>query len=146
MKVWKEKDCYIVHGMDEKHYQVDVHIIKVCFRKPYCFMLEYPTYDQYLAVFNDVCKKWGLVWSGNLVIFGNKMAAWLETKKYSYYFSFSQNKFAFYSSEKRKEAEGIRLIPSWNTKGKYKTIQDLHIQLDSFFDYLAEYDSCLKRD
>jgi hypothetical protein len=28
MKVWKEKDFYIVHGMDEKRYQVDIHIVK----------------------------------------------------------------------------------------------------------------------
>ena len=38
LKVWKQKDCYIVHGMDEKHYQVDAHIIKVCFKKPYYFL------------------------------------------------------------------------------------------------------------
>ena len=47
--------------------------------------------------------------------------------------------YYIYSSEKRKETGGTRLVPSWNTKGKYKTIQDLHIQLDSFFDYLKEY-------
>ena len=144
LKVWKEKDYYIVHGMDEKHYQVDVHIIKVCFKKPYCFMLDYATYDKYLTVFNEISEKWGLVWSNSLVVLGKQMTAWMNTENYSYYISFSQRKFAFYSSEKRKEAEGTRLIPSWNTKGKYKTIQDLHIQLDSFFDYLKEYDLSLK--
>ena len=146
LKVWKEKDCYIVHGMTEKHYQVDVHIIKVCFKKPYCFMLDYATYDKYLIVFKEIREKWGLTWSNNLVVLGRQMRAWMDTENYSYYISFSQSKFAFYSSEKRKEAEGTRLVPSWNTKGKYKTIQDLHVQLDSFFDYLKEYDSSLKGD
>ena len=32
-----------------------------------------------------------------------------------------------------KETGGVLLIPSWNTKGKYKTLAELHIQLDSFF-------------
>ncbi len=146
LKVWKEKDCYIVHGMDEKHYQVDVHIIKICFKKPYRFMLDYATYDKYFAVFNETSEKWGLAWSNNLVILGKQMTAWMNTENYSYYISFSQSKFAFYSREKRKEIEGTRLIPSWNMKGKYKTIQDLHNQLDSFFNYLEEYDLSLKRD
>ena len=146
LRVWKEKDCYIVHGMTEKHYQVDVHIIKVCFKKPYCFMLEYATYDKYLTVLKEISKKRGLTWSNNLVVLGKQMTAWMETENYSYYISFRQRKFAFYSSEKRKETEGTRMVPSWNTKGKYKTIQDLHIQLDSFFDYLKEYDSSLKGD
>ena len=45
-----------------------------------------------------------------------------------------------------KETVGVLLIPSWNTKGKDKTLAELHIQLDSFFDYLEEYDSSLKED
>lgn len=146
LKVWKEKDCYIVHGITEKHYQVDVHIIKVCFKKPYCFMLEYATYDKYLTVLKKISEKWGLAWSNNLVLLGRQMTAWMDTENYCYYISFSKRKVAFYSSEKRKEAEGTRLVPSWNTKGKYKTIQDLHVQLDSFFDYLKEYDLSLKGD
>lgn len=146
LRVWKEKDCYIVHGMTEKHYKVDVHIIKVCFKKPYCFMLDYATYDKYLIVINEISEKWGLTWSNSLVVLGRQMIAWMDTENYSYHISFSQSKFAFYSREKRKETEGTRLVPSWNTKGKYKTIQDLHIQLDSFFDYLKEYDSSLKGD
>ncbi len=146
LRVWKEKDCYIVHGMTEKHYQVVVHVIKVCFKKPYCFMLDYATYDKYLIVFKEISEKWGLTWSNSLVVLGRQMTAWMDTENYSYYISFSQSKFAFYSSEKRKETGGTRLVPSWNTKGKYKMIQDLHIQLDSFFDYLKEYDSSLKGD
>ena len=146
LRVWKEKDCYIVHGMTEKHYQVDVHIIKVCFKKPYRFMLDYATYDKYLIVFKEISEKLGLTWSNSLVASGRQMTVWMDTENYSYYISFSQSKFAFYSSEKRKETGGTRLVPSWSTKGKYKTIQDLHIQLDSFFDYLQEYDSCLKRN
>lgn len=146
LRVWKEKDCYIVHGMTEKHYKVDVHIIKVCFKKPYCFMLDYATYDKYLIVFKEISEKWGLTWSNSLVVLERQMTAWMDTENYSYYISFSQNKFAFYSSEKRKETGGTRLVPSWKTKGKYKMIQDLHIQLDSFFDYLKEYDSSLKGD
>ena len=144
LRVWKEKDCYIVHGMTEKHYKVDVHIIKVCFKKPYCFMLDYATYDKYLTMFSEIGEKWGLVWSNSLVVLGKHMTAWMNTEKYEYYIYFSQSKFAFYSSEKRRETEGTRLVPSWNIKGEYKTIQDLHIQLDSFFDYLKEYDLSLK--
>ena len=144
LRVWKEKDCYIVHGMVEKYYQADVHIIKVCFKKPYCFMLDYATYDKYLTVFKEISEKRGLAWSNNLVVLGKQMTAWMNTENYRYYISFTQSKFAFYSNEKRKGTEGTLLVPSWNTKGKYKTIQDLHIQLDSFFDYLKEYDSSLK--
>jgi hypothetical protein len=146
LKVWKEKDCYIVHGMDEKHYQVNVHIIKVCFKKPYCFMLDYVKYDNYFAVLSKISGEWGLEWSNNLVVLRRQIAVWMDTKNYSYYICFNRNKFAFYSSEKRKEAEGTRLIPSWSTKGKYKTVQDLHNQLDSFFNYLEEYDLSLKKD
>jgi hypothetical protein len=109
-------------------------------------MLDYATYDKYLIVFKEIREKWGLTWSNNLVVLGRQMTAWMDTENYSYYISFSQSKFAFYSSEKRKETGGTRLVPSWNTKGKYKMIQDLHIQLDSFFNYLKEYDSSLKGD
>ena len=132
LRVWKEKDCYIVHGIVEKHYQVDVHIIKVCFKNPYCFMLDYATYDKYLTMFKEISEKWGLTWSNSLVVLGRQMTAWMDTENYSYYISFSQSKFAFYSSEKRKETGGTRLVPSWNTKGKYKMIQDL--LLYSFFE------------
>ena len=146
LRVWKEKDCYIVHGMTEKYYKVDVHIIKVCFKKPYCFMFDYATYDKCLTVFNEISEKWGLEWSNSLVVLGKQMTAWINTENYEYYISFSKSKFAFYAREKRIVTEGTRLIPSWSIKGKYKTIKDLHIQLDSFFDYLKEYDSSLKGD
>ncbi len=143
-KVWKEKDFYIVHGMDEKYYQVDVHIVKICFGRPYFFMLDYEKYREYVAIFNKVSEKWGLRWSGNLVVLDTQMAVLADTESYSYYIYFGKSKFTFYSSEKKKEAVGVRLIPSWNTKGKYRTPDDLHIQLDSFFDYLKEYDQSLK--
>ena len=146
MKVWKEKDFYIVHGMDEMHYQVDAHIIKICFSRPYFFMLEYEKYLEYVVIFNKISEKLGLRWTGNLSVLDRKMTVLMDSEAYSYYFSFSKGKFTFYSSEKKKEAVGVRLVPSWNTKGKYKTIQDLHNQLVSFFDYLKEYDSSLKRD
>ena len=108
-------------------------------------MLDYATYDKYLTMFSEIGEKWGLVWwSNSLVVLGKHMTAWMNTEKYEYYIYFSQSKFAFYSSEKRRETEGTRLVPSWNIKGKYKTIQDLHIQLDSFFAYLKEYDLSLK--
>ena len=55
-----------------------------------------------------------------------------------YCISFSQRKFAFYAREKRKETEGIRMIPVWDKKGKYKTIEDLSMQLDTCFAYLKE--------
>ena len=146
LKVWKEKDCYIIHGMVDKHYNVGAHILKVCFRKPYCFMCKYAIYDKYVAVLSEISEKWNLVWSHDLVIVGKQMMAWLETQNYSYYLSFTRKKFTFYSIEKREETEGTRMSPSWNTKGKYKTIQDLHNQLESFFNYLEEYDLSLKRD
>ena len=146
LKVWKEKDFYIVHGMDEKHYQVDVHIVKICFSRPYFFMLDYEKYREYVAIFNKVGEKWGLRWTGNLRVFDRQMAVLMDSEAYSYFFYFGKGKFTFYSREKKKEAEGVRLIPSWNTKGKYKTPADLHIQMDSFFDYLKEYDSSLKGD
>jgi hypothetical protein len=146
MKVWKEKDFYIVHGMDEKRYQVDIHIVKICFCRPYFFMLDYEKCREYVAVFNKVSEKWGLQWRGNLVVLNAQMAVLMDTESYSYYIYFCKSKFTFYSSEKKKEAVGVRLIPSWNTKGKYRTPEDLHIQLDSFFDYLKEYDPSLKGD
>ncbi len=146
LRVWKEKDCYIVHGMDEKHYQDVVHIIRVCFKKPYWFMLDYSQYDKYVALLKRTSEKWGLEWSNSLVVSGRQMTAWMNTKNYSYYISFSRSKFAFYSIHIRKENNCTRLVPSWNTKGKYKTVQDLHNQLDSFFNYLEEYDSSLKKD
>ena len=146
MKVWQEKDYYILHGMDEKNYQVDVHIIKLCFKKPPFFMLSYAKYSKYVEILNEISTKRGLAWRGNLIVLKKQATAWMDTKNYSYCISFSQSKFAFYSSEKKKENTGTRLVPSWNTKGKYKTIQDLHIRLDSFFDYLKEYDSSLKED
>lgn len=34
---------------------------------------------------------------------------------------------------KEKETVDVLLIPSWNTKCKYKTLAELYIQLDSFF-------------
>lgn len=145
-KIWKEKDFYIVHGMDEKYYQVDVHIVKICFGRPYFFMLDYKKYREYVTIFNKVSEKWGLQWTGNLVVLDTQMAVLADTESYSYYIYFGKSKFTFYSSEKKKEAVGVRLVPSWNTKGKYKTIQDLHNQLDSFFEYLKEYDPCLKGD
>ena len=144
MKVWEEKDFYIVHGMDEMHYQVDVHIVKICFHRPYFFMLGYEKYREYLLIFNEVSEKWGLRWSGNLVVLDSQMSVLADTENYSYYFYFGKGKFVFYSSEKKKEDVGVRLVPFWNTKGKYKTAQDLHIQLDSFFSYLKEYDQSLK--
>ena len=51
-----------------------------------------------------------------------------------------------YSSQKKEENERTCLIPSWNIEGKYKTIEDLHNQLESFFSYLEEYDLSIKRD
>ena len=144
MKVWKGKDFYIVHGMDEKHYQVDVHIVKICFHRPYFFMVDYEKYREYLLIFNEVGEKWGLRWSGNLVVLDSKMSVLADTENYSYFLYFGKSTFTFYSSEKKKEAVGVRLVPFWNTKGKYKTAQDLHIQLDSFFSYLEEYDQSLK--
>ena len=145
LRVWKEKDCYIVHGIDEKYYQIDVHVIKVCFKKPYFFMLEYSTYDKYLTMLKEISKKWGLIWSDGLVVLGKKNTAWMGTKNYTYYISFSKSKFAFYSREKRKEDGYTRLIPSWQIKGKYKTINNLYRELDSFFNYLEEYDLSLKK-
>lgn len=145
LRVWKEKDCYIVHGIDEKYYQIDVHVIKVCFKKPHFFMLEYSTYDKYLTMLKEISKKWGLIWSDGLVVLGKKKMAWMDTKNYSYFISFSKSKFAFYSREKRKEDGYTRLIPSWQTKGKYKTIDNLYRELDSFFNYLEEYDLSLKK-
>ena len=144
MKIWKEKDFYIVHGMDDKHYQVDVHIVKICFIKPYFFMLDYEKYREYVVIFNEISEKLGLRWSGNLSVLDRQTAVLMDSEAYSYYFYFGKGKFAFYSSEKKKVVVGVRLVPSWNTKGKYKTIRELHIQLDSFFDYLKEYDSSLK--
>ena len=144
MKIWREKDFYIVHGMDEKHYQVDVHIVKICFHRPYFFMLDYEKYREYLLIFNEVSEKFGLRWTGNLSVLDRKMAILMDSEAYSYYLYFGKSKFAFYSSEKKKETVGVRLVPSWHTKGKYKTTQDLHIQLDSFFCYLKEYDQSLK--
>ncbi len=146
MKVWKEKDFYIVHGIDEKHYQVDVHIVKICFSRPYSFMLDYEKYREYVVIFSTISEKLGLRWTGNLSVLDRQMAVLMDSEAYSYCFYFGKGKFTFYSSEKKKEAVGVRLVPSWSIKGKYKTIQDLHIQLDSFFDYLKEYDSSLKGD
>ena len=146
MKVWKEKDFYIVHGMDEKHYQVDVHIVKVCFSRPYLFMLDYEKYREYVVIFSKVSEKFGLRWTGNLSVLDRQMAVLMDSEAYSYYFYFSKRKFTFYSSEKKKESAGVRLVPSWSIKCKYKTIQDLHNQLVSFFDYLKEYDLSLKGD
>ena len=109
-------------------------------------MLEYEKYLEYVVIFNKISEKLGLRWTGNLSVLDRKMTVLMDSEAYSYYFSFSKGKFTFYSSEKKKEAVGVRLVPSWNTKGKYKTIQDLHNQLVSFFDYLKEYDSSLKCD
>ena len=146
LKVWKQKDCYIIHGMDEKQYQVDVHILQVCFKKPYYFMLDYAKYDRYVEILNEISAKRGLVWNNHLVVVGKRMLAWMNTENYEYFLSFSRNKFAFYSSQKKKENERTCLIPSWNIEGKYKTIEDLHNQLESFFSYLEEYDLSIKRD
>ena len=146
MKVWKGKDFYIVHGMDEKHYQVDVHIVKICFSRPYLFMLDYEKYREYVVIFSKVSEKFGLRWTGNLSVLDRRMAVLMDSEAYSYYFYFSKGKFTFYSSEKKKESVGVRLVPSWSIKGKYKTILDLHNQLVSFFDYLKEYDLSLKGD
>ena len=146
MKVWKGKDFYIVHGMDEKHYQVDVHIVKICFSRPYLFMLDYEKYREYVVIFSKVSEKLGLRWTGNLSVLDRQMAVLMDSEAYSYYFYFSKGKFTFYSSEKKKESVGVRLVPSWSIKGKYKTIQDLYNQLVSFFDYLKEYDLSLKED
>lgn len=109
-------------------------------------MRKYAVYDKYDAVLSEISRKWSLVWPHNLTIVGKQMMAWLETQNYSYYLSFTRRKFAFYSSEKREETEGTHIVPAWNTKGKYKTIQDLQNQLESFFHYLEEYDLSLKRD
>ena len=146
MKVWKEKDFYIVHGMDEKHYQVDVHIVKVCFSRPYLFMLDYEKYREYVVIFSKVSEKLGLRWTGNLSVLDRQMAVLMDSEAYSYYFYFGKGKFTFYSSEKKIESVGVRFVPSWNTKGKYRTPEDLHNQLDSFFDYLKKYDPSLKGD
>ena len=109
-------------------------------------MLDYEKYCEYVVVFSKVSEKMGLRWTGNLSVLDRQMAVLMESEAYSYYFYFGKGKFAFYSSEKKKEAVGVRLVPSWNTKGKYKTIQDLQNQLVSFFDCLKEYDSSLKGD
>ncbi|MBE5730665.1 MAG: hypothetical protein E7350_01770 [Clostridiales bacterium] len=145
LKVWRVKGCYIVHGMIEKHYQVHTHIIKVCFKKPFCFMVNYSKYDKYFSMFSKISRKWGLELADDLVVSRRKISVSMDTKNFSYYIYLSRNKFAFYSSEKTEEAEGTRLVPSWNCKGKYKTIQKLHDELYSFFYYLEEYDLSLNK-
>lgn len=141
LKVWKQKGFYIVHGRDEKHYNVDVHIIKICFKKPYWFLLDYQHYKEYLDIINKACEKHDVEWSETIVVVDKRKMAFLETKCFQCFLSFGRNKFAFYSSEKKREAEGIRLVPFWNTTGKYKTMQELYELIDSFFSYLEEYDS-----
>ena len=146
LKVWEENDYYIVHGLEGRYYNEDVHVIKICFQKPYWCMLDYAKYEEYVSVFRQIGEKWNVQWTHNVTVLGKEKAVWMETEKCSYCISFSQRKFAFYVREKRKETEGIRMIPVWDKKGKYKTIEDLSMQLDTCFAYLKEYDTSLQGD
>ena len=143
-KVWKQKDCYIVHGIGEEYYQRRVHIIKICFKKPASFMLKYETYNEYVNMFDAISERRGLRYYSKLDMNARgEGTVLLYTENYRYFVKFTPKKYWLYSAEKKKEGQLIHLIPSWETKGKYKTIRDLYDELDSFFVYLEEYDTSL---
>lgn len=142
--LWKEADFCVIHAMEERSYGTFFHTVSVSFKRPYPWMLSYDSYEKSVAAIDAVASKWHLERLDPMpCVRGNFRVLSYGNGNYEYRIRFTNRKYAFYSTELRHEAAGIRMLPSWSEKGRYQTLSVLCMRLDAFFAYLEEYDARL---
>lgn len=145
--LWKKDNLYISCGDEEINYHYFVPEIRIYFSKPFLPIMKYEVYKEYDNMLQKIAKEWQLKYHNLSLNNINGSFCCMQNDSYQYLISFTKNTFKLYSVKKEKiDDKKEKLIPGWNTKGKYKGIESLKNQINSFLAYMEDYYILLKNE
>lgn len=141
LRVWKQKDFYILHGQRPEGYDWCVHVVEIFFKRPCIFLHNYSKFETIETLLKKIQVKWNIPNKFTLALTDAHFVAHTETENFEYSLLIYKNKVTLLSSKKTQLAPNVICTsPDWRTKGTYKNLDDLFGQIDSFFNWMEEYD------
>lgn len=130
--LWKTDDFYIVRGLAEKGFQVEINAIQILFHRPFGKKLDYQTYLKVREVFQRMKTDLQLSERIEVVYAGHELMTWLQSENKSYFFEIKKKTFSAYVLKIKVEKDGKHLLPYRKKNGDYKTLEDLYSQIHDF--------------
>lgn len=145
IRVWKIGKVYLSFGFIDSYPYGSELVMILTYTRPSVFCL-YENYVNETKDLMNIPKRWNLEFKHKpFFLSKRKYLCILENSQYQYTIIKGRYSAELISSKKEKISEGIKIIPDWKQKIKYKNDNEFATLLESFFLYMEEYDINLKK-
>lgn len=150
-KIWEHDGITVINGGKEISYNIVVHSVTIYFRRPLIKKYPYEKWEKLEALAKNISVQWGIPKYRAFTVGGKLFMLHFETEDYHYSFTLIGKRLRMNSFKKELQkgfecSDYYTYTPDWEEKTRINRSCGIEERANSFFLYMEEYDSSLKKD